>query len=75
MTIEEFVLFQIRHDAAAAIGGGSGGESSSRMCAVAAQESLFALAQHLRGLPGESMMTCLANFWADRDGFQSEWIL
>ncbi|MBF6397830.1 hypothetical protein IU438_18740 [Nocardia cyriacigeorgica] len=33
------------------------------------------MAKHLRGLPGESMMTCLANLWADRAGLQPEWTL
>ncbi|MFE3444991.1 hypothetical protein ACFXNW_18320 [Nocardia sp. NPDC059180] len=75
MTIEEFVLSQIRYDASAAIGTGGIAEPSPQMCAVAAQQSLFAMAQHLRGIPGDSMMTCLANLWADRAGFQSEWTL
>ncbi|BDU04486.1 hypothetical protein [Nocardia cyriacigeorgica] len=50
MTIEEFVLSQIRYDATAAIGTSSGVEQPSpQMCAVAAQESLFVMAKHLRG--------------------------
>jgi hypothetical protein len=69
MTIEEFVLSQIRYDATAAAGTGSGADPSPQMCAVAAQESLFAMAKHMRGVPGESMMTCLANLWADRAVF------
>ncbi|PPJ02539.1 hypothetical protein C5E43_26355 [Nocardia cyriacigeorgica] len=75
MTIEEFVLSQIRHDATAAIAAGRVADPSPQMCAVEAQRSLFAMAQQWRGVAGQSVLTCLANLWVDRAGFQQEWLL